>query len=820
MTDFPPLPVLDKLTPAERELIEAARSGGVATPDAPLRAEVLRELLLGRRGPLDPLGVRVEGARIAGTLNLDHVEAEVGLALTGCVVVNPVSVRCARLPWLDLSGSRIAGFDGDGVRVEHDLRLAGVRATGSGEFGAICLRAARVGGRVHLGDAEVTGEDGPAVYLDGLASADLRCAGLRAAGDGGLGTVRLLNAQVTGEVTFADAVLTNTGGPALHADGLVAAGDVWLTSAKVTGAGEDGALRLIGARIGGEADLTDAVLTNETGPALEADRLHAGDLRLDGATALAATEGAAISLLGARIEGQFNAGAAVVVNRRGRGLSADGMQVLDSFHADGLEARASGEYGALCLLSAHVTGNLYLEGAKLANETGAALSGDRLGVGGNFDATGLTAGGGGEPGTIRLLGARIGGRLDLGGARLSNDTSPALYADGLHVGGNLALSGAKITGAGEEGAIRLHGAEIIGQALLDGVELANESGPAFLADASRVGNYLDFSGLKATCSAPWAAVSLSGVRIDGQVSFDDAELVNDAGPALHADRCHVAESLSLSGIRATGGGEEATLRLLGAHVTGQLNLLGATIAHTAEGTLLSLEDAVVEGAIFLAADVVCAEPARGRHPGTIELDGFRFGALGAATWPEWLHLVRWHTAVYRPGPYQRLAAVERASGHDGNARHVLIAQQRDLQRRTPEGIGGWPARRFHWLWGALAGYGYRARRTAAALLLAVIAAGGLGLWAGQVGQGGHHAAERVADFTAATGTRCTTVELIGVGLDRGLPLSPGVRGRCDLNTGLDAGQVFTVAIWAVQAAIWALATLALVGYTGLVRKTG
>ncbi|NBH12244.1 hypothetical protein GTY80_54525, partial [Amycolatopsis sp. SID8362] len=58
MTDFPPLPVLEKLTPAERELVEAARRGDVATPDAPVRAEVLRELLLGRRGPLDPLGVR------------------------------------------------------------------------------------------------------------------------------------------------------------------------------------------------------------------------------------------------------------------------------------------------------------------------------------------------------------------------------------------------------------------------------------------------------------------------------------------------------------------------------------------------------------------------------------------------------------------------------------------------------------------------------------------------------------------------------------------------------------------------------------------
>ncbi|UOX92771.1 hypothetical protein MUY14_19885 [Amycolatopsis sp. FBCC-B4732] len=820
MTDFPPLPVLGKLTPAERELIEAARRGEVATPDAPVRAEVLRELLLGRRGPLDPLGVRVEGARIAGTLNLDLVEAGTGLALTGCVVVNPVSVRRARLPWLDLSGSRIAGFDGDGVRIGHDLRLTGVRATGSGEFGAICLRDARVGGRVYLGDAEVTSEDGPAVYLDGLACADLRCAGLRAAGDGELGAVRLLRANVTGQVVFDDAVLTNAGGPALHADGLEAAGDVWLTSAKITGAGEEGALRLIGARIGGEADFTDAALTNETGPALEADRLHAGDLRLDGVTALATAEDAAISLLGARIEGQFNAGAAVVVNRRGRGLSADGIRVGDSFHADGLKARASGEYGALCLLSAHVAGNLYLDGAELANDTGAALSGDRLGVDGNFRANQLTAEGSGEPGTIRLLGARIGGRVDLEGAKLTNDASPALYADGLHVGGSLDLSGVKATGAGDDGAILLHSVEITGQLLLDGAELANASGPAVNADDARVGNYVDGTGLRASASSEWGALTLSGMWIGGRIVLDDAEIRNDAGPALVADRAEVRESLVLRGIRATGAGEEATIRLLGARIAGDAHFSGAELAHSGGETLLSLEDVLVEGKVFLPVDVVCAKPVRGPHPGTMELDGFRFGALGAATWQEWLHLIRWHTAVYRPGPYQRLAAVERTSGHDGNARHVLIAQQRDLQRWAPEGIGGWPARRFHWLWGALAGYGYRARRTAAALLLAVLAAGGLGLWAGQVEEGGHHAAERVADFAAPAGTRCTTVELIGVGLDRGLPLSPGVRGRCDLNTGLDAGQVFTVAIWAVQAAIWALATLALVGYTGLVRKTG
>jgi hypothetical protein len=53
-----------------------------------------------------------------------------------------------------------------------------------------------------------------------------------------------------------------------------------------------------------------------------------------------------------------------------------------------------------------------------------------------------------------------------------------------------------------------------------------------------------------------------------------------------------------------------------------------------------------------------------------------------------------------------------------------------------------------------------------------------------------------------------------------LPLGPtGLRSRCDLDTGTAAGQVFTVLLWVVQAAVWGLATLALAGYTGLIRKT-
>lgn len=810
VTDFPPLPVVDDLTGPEREVLDAARHGRSFAADVPVRALVLRELLLGLRGPVDPRGVRVERARITGELDLDDVEAVAGLALVDCVIAEPMSAQHARLPWLDLSGSKLAGdsgcaLDAEGLRADG-LRLAGTRMTGSGDYGALCLLDARIAGRVHLSGAEFTSADGPALYLDGLQGGELRAVGLRATGVGELGAVRLLGARVDGQAYFGEAVITNESGPALTADGLVVGGDLRLNEATVTGE-----LRLLGARLG-EADLTGSTLQGGGGTALEADRLHTGELRLGEVTATG-SGAATISLTGARVDGQFILDGAVVVNDGGRALSADGIRVGDSLSGEGVRASGSGEYGAICLISAHVGGHVDLEGAELANDTGAALSADRLRVDGSLRLDRVTATGSGEVGTLRLLAARIGGQASIEDARLTSDAGPALYADRLRVEENLYLAGTHAVGAGDRGAIRAHAAGVGGQLLAEGVVCTNGSGPALSADDLRVGTYLDLTAMTAACSSEVGAVSLVGAQVDGKATFDGAEVANDRGPALLAHHCRVGASLALSGLRATGTGEVATVSLLGVRVGNGLTFTGAEIVHREGGTLVSLEDTVVEGPVFIPTEVLGAD-------GLVFLDGFRFGSLEDVTWREWLELIGSRTAGYRPGPYQRLAAAERAHGHEGQARTVLIAQQRDLLRRAPEAIGGWPARWFHRLWGLLAGYGYRARRAAAALLFAVVAAGGLGLWAGQVADGSHRAAERVADFGAPAGTPCTTVELIGVGLDRGLPLSPGVRGRCDLNTGIGSGQAFTVAIWVVQAAIWALATLALVGYTGLVRKPG
>lgn len=625
--------MLDDLTDDESALVAAARDGRVLTcaANTPIRAEVIRELLLGRHGELDPRGLRLHGARVVGPLELNYITASVGLELLDCDIEDRVRLSQAVLPRLQLTRSRLGGLHGRGMRVAGDLVLDEATVSGTGELGAVRLRGARVGGMITLDGTEVRNDSGPALHADSLRVEDsffLR--GARLSGHGYWGTVRLLGAHVGGELNMQRVELANESGPALDAADLTVGSNMFLEHATVSGYGDKGAIRLRGAHIGGLLTMEGAEVANPSGSALRAESLAVGGDLLIGA--------------GARVSG-------------------------------------TGHHGAICLASAHIGDDLYLIAAKMRNDSG-----------------------------------------------------PALFADGAHVEDTIVLLRSRISGAGEGGAVWLLGAHV------------------------------------------------------GGLRFVDTELSNDSGPAVFADQLQSQGILLLQRMRLSGNGNPATVRLASARVGGQFSMIDTTI-NNPFGPLLDVND-------------------------------FSYGSLAGVDWRHWLNLIRNHTKEYRPSPYQQLAAVERAAGHDGNARNILIAQQQDLRHRAPEALGGWLTRRFHWLWGALAGYGYRARRTALALLLALLAAGGVALWAGHVPTGpGRYAAEHTIT-SAAPRTPCSTVELVGLGLDRGLPLGPtGLRSRCDLDTETTAGQVFTVSLWIVQAAVWGLATLAIAGYTGLIRKT-
>ncbi|MFL6121937.1 hypothetical protein [Actinophytocola sp.] len=512
-----------------------------------------------------------------------------------------------------------------------------------------------------------------------------------------------------------------------------------------------------------------------------------GDARLDGIVVTGSGDPGAVRLLGARVGGLLTLVRAEVRNDSGPALYADGLQVGGTLFLRDARLFGHSHRGAVRLPGAHVGGELNMEGIEVHNSTGAAVDGPELTVANNVLIRRAVLHGHGEAGAIRLRGARIGGVLSMADAEITNDAGPAVLANRLRAEGHLSFSGAELsgTGAGGHGALSVVNARLSNDFYLGDVRVRNDSGPAVFADGVQVDGTLIVLRARLCGAGEDGAVWLVGAQVRG-LRLAESEVRNESGPALFADRLQVREFARLQEMRLSGTGH-ATVRLAGASAGGQFSLLDTTIEHP-EGVLLDVND-------------------------------FSYAALAGVDWRRWLDLIRFHTRAYRPSPYQQLAAVERAAGHDGNARDILISQQHDLRRRAPHALGGPLTRSFHRLWGAVAGYGYRARRTALALLLALMAASGVSLWAGHVTTGpGRHAAEHTIT-TAAPGTPCSTVELVGLGLDRGLPLGPtGLRSRCDLDTESTAGQAFTVLLWIVQAAIWGLATLALAGYTGLIRK--
>jgi len=673
---------LSEVSARELALVDALTSGCVVecstlsteqlgTTDNPrytIRAELLRELVLGRGGErLDPLGVRVQGARITGTLDLTHVPAAVGIELRGCFFEHAVLLVSARLPWLTLAGSHLLGLDCDGLHVDGDVLLGeGLTATGHGDYGA----------------------------------------------------VRLLGAHVRGQLNFNGARLTNETGPALIGDGLHVDGDVFGGGFIAIGHGELGAVRLPGAHISGQLNLNGAELTNQAGPALIGDGLH-----------------------------------------------VDGGLVL---------------------------------------------------------AEGFTATGHYERGAVRLPGARISGQLNLDGAALINAAGPALIGDHLDVDGGVFLDGFTATGHGEDGVVRLPDAHITGQLNLDRVELTNPTGPALIGDHLRVDSDMFAEGLTATGHSPDGAVRLADAHISGQLNLSHAKLTNQAGRALIGEHLQVDSDMFAEGLTATGHSPDGAVRLADAHISGQLNLSHAKLINPA-GPVLDLEDAEAKH-LFLPALVFCPHGAAKRTSCAapehrLTLSGLAYTSLHAVDWHEWLHLITHHTRDYRPQPYQQLAAALRANGHESTAREVLIAQQRDRYQRGE--IGGPLVKGAHRLWGTLAGYGYRSRRAVLALVLVLMTAAGLGVAAGHTPLGpGRYVAARTTQAHDPD-SPCSLVEQVGVGIDRSVPLAPmGIGNRCDLDTSSPAGQVFVAAAWVLQVLFWTLATLAIAGYLGLIRKAG
>jgi hypothetical protein len=143
-----------------------------------------------------------------------------------------------------------------------------------------------------------------------------------------------------------------------------------------TGAGERGAVLLRGARIGRHLVCSGASLCNDTGPALVANGLRVTqDVYLDEEFTAAGT----VNLTSADISGHLSCRGAQLNGRdkHGNALHGDGIRV----GRDVLLQEQFTANSAVDLVGAHIGGNLDCTGAKLRNDSGPALSAESLQVG-------------------------------------------------------------------------------------------------------------------------------------------------------------------------------------------------------------------------------------------------------------------------------------------------------------------------------------------------------------------------------------------------------------------------------------------------------
>lgn len=260
------------------------------------------------------------------------------------------------------------------------------------------------------------------------------------------------------------------------------------------------------------------------------------------------------------------------------------------------------DYGAVHLIGAQIAGEFSMTDATVISENGPALRADSMIIDGDVSLDGsFNARGYGSRGAVCFPAARITGELYMTGATLVNDAGPALYVNRISVG-NSAFLDAGFTGRGhgDLGAVSLLGAKVTGQLVMRGAKLSNGTGPALVADGLIVdGDAVLNDQFTAHGDGDGGAVRLVGARVTGQLNMRDSSLFNDAGPAIHADGAVVGEdALFDHSFSAHGRSELATVSLIGVHIAGQLLMSGATLLNN-DGYALAADGIAVDGDAFL-----------------------------------------------------------------------------------------------------------------------------------------------------------------------------------------------------------------------------
>ncbi|MEY9993044.1 hypothetical protein ABIE67_005076 [Streptomyces sp. V4I8] len=378
---------------------ESASSWGVGRL---IRGHLIRQILLGYGPNTKPCIVRIEGARIVGSLRLEHANLVCPLDLTGCYFDEIINLEQTRAPAIFFKGCTIPnGVEADQIHTQNNFEIENCKVNGG-----IRLRAARIRGQFIMNSSRVRHES--EVCLSALGMTALQGAFFK--DFVAEGKVALTGATFGRVLDMQRAQLTKSpDGRALNARRITVAGAVKMSGGFVAEGGVD----LTGSDIKGDANLAG------------------GRFIRNGA---AGPEERVIDLTRAFIgqNAYFNGG----------------------FHAS----------GTVCLLDAQIKGSLRCEGGLFENPNDTAISAAGVTVERDVNLTKPSTDqaredvrGFAADGLTDFSGARISGKMDCSGGTFNNPQRVALNISGITAGS--LVFGKEFRASGT---LDLHRARVIG----------------------------------------------------------------------------------------------------------------------------------------------------------------------------------------------------------------------------------------------------------------------------------------------------------------------------------------------------------------------
>lgn len=166
-------------------------------------------------------GIRIQGARIVGSIDLEHTSSACPLELRMCVLTESLVLRHARLKSVNLQGSHINRIEAEDVTIDGNLLFGdGFRCEGE-----VSLKYGTIAGVLNCESGEFHNPHGNAISADGM---NVKGGVFLQEGFKAEGEVRLLGATIGGSLECGGGEFHNPDGFALDADGVNVRGDVFL----------------------------------------------------------------------------------------------------------------------------------------------------------------------------------------------------------------------------------------------------------------------------------------------------------------------------------------------------------------------------------------------------------------------------------------------------------------------------------------------------------------------------------------------------------------------------------------------------------------